>query len=293
MKCERCGTEFASGRDFPAAGICLACFRQLSIEEQGRLQLKPIALEGRTFDILIREEDGNRVGTAIKQGFSWPGLMFSFFWAFANRLWVMGTVLWVVNTSFNFGLLAFSDEMPAVSWIFGLLNLVVVVVVGIKGNAWRLKQRIQDGFQQLDSVRGSSPSQVLLAKGIAPAPSLAYSMGAVVTGTIFTALALFMAVVSILALIYGDRAFALQGLGSLCMFGITGALLWVRAYRPPMGFLRGLGVTLGGLMLGMPVVGLTTTGIGILGILWFGAGLGVLLVFLGFKPKREKQLSVS
>ena len=251
------------------------------------LQATPAAAGVLTFDVLARDEGGEQVGTAIKQGFSWPALMFTFFWAFTKHLWVVVVALMVGITAINIGVVSFADEMPAVAFIFGIMNLGVAVFVGLKGNAWRLSERTRGGFKLLATVQGSTPSQVLSDHSIAPAPSLAYSLGAVVTATVFTAIGLFSIAVSVAAFIYGDGAFALQAVGTAFLGGLTGLLLWVRAFRPPVGFLRVVGVTVGGIMLGTPVVGMTAgSGATALG---FSLGIGLLFVYLGFRPKAERE----
>ena len=289
MRCERCGSEFQDEHAFPVPGICQVCFDALPLEEQDRLRVGPTVEGERTFDIMVREEGGKRVGTAVKRGFSWPGLLFTFAWAFANRLWAMGTVLMVAITAINGVVIAFIDESPSVGSMVALLNLGIAVVVGLKGNAWRLAGLTRSGFKHLATVQGSSPSKSLAAQGIVPAPSLAYSLGAVVTGTVFTAIGLFMAVMGVVVLVLdGDRALALSSWTSACISFVTCILLWIRAFRPPVGFLRGLGVTLGGMFLALPVTGLAS-GPGGVGAFLLSLPLGILLVFLGFKPKHPKK----
>jgi hypothetical protein len=171
MKCMSCGSDHPSDIHFAVPGICLACFEKLPETEQGKLKGRADATGSTEFDVYVRQEDGQRVGTAIKRGFCWPGLLFTWMWAFANRLWLVGVVIIVVMIPLLVLWVYFSEEGSAVGWVFLLLNTWIAVVVGFKGNDLRRARREAAGFRKAVTVQGNTPSQVLETAGIPQAGS--------------------------------------------------------------------------------------------------------------------------
>jgi TolB-like protein len=207
----------------------------------------------KTFDVYVREERGERVGTAIKRGFCWPGLFFTFVWAFANRLWVLGVVLITSVTFFNTLWVYFSEDDPTLGWP-NLIIAAIAVFVGFKGNDLHRARREAQGFRKETTVQGRGPSEVLSRLGIPKARALAYSFGGVVAASIFIGIALFFVMVGGASFIDGDRAFAMSiALAGVCWFGIPGLILWARSMRPPLSLLKGLAWGFGACLIAMPL----------------------------------------
>jgi TolB-like protein len=204
------------------------------------------------FDVYIRERNGQREGIAIKQGFCWPAFLFTWVWAFANRLWIPGAVLLMVGTIFNALFIYFSEDSPAIAVGFALITGAIALYVGFTGNDLRRAHRLAEGFLRTMTVRGTAPSQVLEAAGIPPAASLAYSRGGVIAASIFSAVAVFFIMWSSVLFVVGDRD-ASSSVGVIVQAGLPALLLWYRSLRPPMGFLKGLLWGGGGYLLAMPV----------------------------------------
>ena len=89
---------------------------------------------------------------AIKQGFSWPGFLFTWIWAFVKKLWVVGVFLLVaVLLSNGVGFDLASDG--GVSALIGLIvTLIPMIIAGMKGNGWRESSMLPRGYQ-LDSIQ--------------------------------------------------------------------------------------------------------------------------------------------
>jgi hypothetical protein len=192
------------------------------------------------FDVYVREEDGKRVGTAIKRGFSWPALCFTWLWAIANRLCVVAAAVAIVMTICNALWIYFLEDESPVAWLFVLVNAGIAVVVGLTGNALRRTRIEASGFHQAETISGGTPAHALATLDIVPAPSSAYSLGGVITAACFTAIAVFGIVVGTAALLAGDGSFAMRSLGVATGAGVPAVLLWYRSLRPPLGFVSGL-----------------------------------------------------
>ena len=100
---------------------------------------------------------------AVKNGFSWPGLFFTWIWMLFCRMWLASGVviaiswgLWLVMN-----LIPVSDDVEdftgelAILAVFGL-GLVVNLVVGKMGNAWRRSSLGKRGFAHVKSVQAGS-----------------------------------------------------------------------------------------------------------------------------------------
>ena len=216
---------------------------------------------GSTFDVYVREENGNRVGTAIKRGFCWPALFFSWAWAFAHRLWPLGIVLLTVTTIINTLWVYFSEDKPVVGWAFTLINGAFVIFMAFKANEFQRARREAEGFHQETTVNGRTPAEVLATLQIQTAGSLTYSLGGVIAAGIFSAIAVFSIMVGMVGTAFGDRSY--EPLSLLVSTAAPALFLWYRSLRPPLNFLRGFAWGAGGWLLTVPVVTvLTLSGVG-------------------------------
>ena len=110
-----------------------------------------------TYSKYVHPTEGPEV---VKRGFSWPGFFFGFIWAFVKKLWVLGAVLLaahvavpVLEDRYAHGL-----DLP-----FGLLNLVIGLIVGVNGNAWRRRTLERLGYEQREWVEAKTPEEALAA----------------------------------------------------------------------------------------------------------------------------------
>ncbi len=97
---------------------------------------------------------------AVKLGWSWPGFFFTCIWAFVKKLWgigiglLVGCVIWgVVDTALN----ADSDTQ-VVSHIIGV---IVSIVFGYQGNAWRAKNLASRGYKEVGTVDARNPDEAI------------------------------------------------------------------------------------------------------------------------------------
>lgn len=82
---------------------------------------------------------------AVKQGWSWPASLFSYFWAPFKSLWLLGLGGLVATVALGYLAAAVSNASQAASFM-NLVLTVVSVVFGVKGNAWREANLIRRGY---------------------------------------------------------------------------------------------------------------------------------------------------
>ena len=113
----------------------------------------------KTYKIFVSPQGNSE---ALKQGWSWPGFFFNFIWALIKRMWVLGVVLMVLSIALGFieGTVEVSsgkEVASGISVITSILNLVIAVVFGVKGNKWREKKLISCGYKYQDTVDAENP----------------------------------------------------------------------------------------------------------------------------------------
>jgi hypothetical protein len=84
----------------------------------------------------------------IKDGFSWPGLIFSLFWLLFQQLW-LGALIFVL-VSVMLGVLG--AFLPLDDSAGMLLSLLPSLYVGFEGNDMRRRKLLKKGFVQAGSV---------------------------------------------------------------------------------------------------------------------------------------------
>jgi len=102
----------------------------------------------------------------VKQGWSWPGFFFNFIWALIKRMWVIGVVLIILSIALGFveGTVEVSSGKEVASVInafVSILNLVIAVIFGVKGNQWREKNLITRGYKYQDTVDAQNPEAAI------------------------------------------------------------------------------------------------------------------------------------
>ena len=96
----------------------------------------------KAFEVFARSGDI----VAVKAGFTWPGLFFPPLWTAANRLWVPTAILiaaYVVIEIVHGAALEGTD----LGWVTWVLYLAVGLTVGVKGNQWKRKAVVGNGFE--------------------------------------------------------------------------------------------------------------------------------------------------
>lgn len=100
---------------------------------------------------------------AVKQGWSWPGCLFTTIWALVKKLWGVAAVL------FGSGILVLIlTGIAAEQKAFGfslLLNGVYVIgamiIVGSLGNRWREKNLRARGYEDQGTVWAQTPDEAV------------------------------------------------------------------------------------------------------------------------------------
>ena len=89
---------------------------------------------------------------AVKNGWSWPAFFFTWIWAFVKKLWLIGVIV------FLFGILA--SSIPE-AWLVG--ELIISIVMGVKGNELRVKRLRDAGYEEVATVEARTPDAALAA----------------------------------------------------------------------------------------------------------------------------------
>lgn len=118
----------------------------------------------RTFEVWAHPDMGME---AVKQGWSWPGAIFTWIWAYSKRLTNQGTIMLAVS----FGVPLVGDFIAAGSldtglgWelaageILGLLaSLAISVYAGARGNGWWRADLANRGYRCVATLAARSPS---------------------------------------------------------------------------------------------------------------------------------------
>jgi hypothetical protein len=94
---------------------------------------------------------------AVKQGWSWPAFFFSFIWALVKKMWALGGGLFAVFFILGIILGIAGAEKGVADGLINIAAIIVNIVFGINGNAWREKNLISRGFEFRDTVTAANP----------------------------------------------------------------------------------------------------------------------------------------
>ncbi len=114
----------------------------------------------REFEIYSKPSFPN---VAVKRGFSWPGFFFSWIWALSRGLWMPAALI------VGFGVLlitlqsVFSSVIPVT---FDFSGLIIMVIVGLRGNNWRCRKLERDGYEFTGLVEARSPASAVAAHAL-------------------------------------------------------------------------------------------------------------------------------
>lgn len=93
---------------------------------------------------------------AVKQGWSWPGMFFTFIWAFVKSLWQLGTVVLVLALLAGVVLDALLDEQT-VDILSNVIGIIIALLFGLRGNIWRENHLLSRGFEHVDTIAAGNP----------------------------------------------------------------------------------------------------------------------------------------
>jgi hypothetical protein len=83
----------------------------------------------------------------VKQGWSWPAFLFSFFWLLVKRMWILAGIIFASFLIIVFiGGVAGGAIEKALDEILSIVNIMIMVVLGLKGNNLREKNLLSRGF---------------------------------------------------------------------------------------------------------------------------------------------------
>ena len=93
---------------------------------------------------------------AVKQGWSWPGFFFIFFWSMVKKMW--GLSVGVLVAFIVLGLItSAAGSGTSGDALIKVVGIIVSIIFGVKGNSWREKKLASRGFEQVDTVSAANP----------------------------------------------------------------------------------------------------------------------------------------
>jgi len=98
---------------------------------------------------------------AVKQGFSWPGFFFSFWWCLFKKLWVIAVIL--VGSLLCLGILVniVGLNATASSAVINLASVGISFYFGFKGNELRTDDIYNRGGKLLTTITASNPRSAI------------------------------------------------------------------------------------------------------------------------------------
>ena len=104
----------------------------------------------RVYTVHIPPGGGAENAVLVKEGFSWPALLFGPIWALYRRLW-LGTAVWIAVLS----LLAAAQRFwPGAGSIMGLAWIAFAVLFAAEGNELSRRALARRGFSEAGVVGG-------------------------------------------------------------------------------------------------------------------------------------------
>lgn len=175
--------------------------------------------------VFFRDTGAGPERKVIPEGFSWGGLFFTFFWAFTHRLWGVGAVILLINTSLlSFSIMASENlDQEGLSMAILFLPGVVAILTGLMGNQWRRRDAESLGFTLLPASDGEE---------LTVPPARHFRLGFMFFAVPLCSLALVFLAVLPSVLWYGDQEFARIVAINIAAMGIPGVLLFKAGMGP-------------------------------------------------------------
>jgi hypothetical protein len=112
------------------------------------------------FDILNNPIKGYK---AVKVGFSWPAMFFSFVWALLKKMWSLAFFFFIVLLLLQTLALMFHLEAMETARVFvDLLTIAFLVYIGSKANHWYKNDLIRNGYEYVTRCEAVSPRAAIL-----------------------------------------------------------------------------------------------------------------------------------
>ena len=93
----------------------------------------------------------------VKQGWSWPAFVFTFFWLLVKRMWVLAGIIFASFLIIVFiGGVAGGAIEKSLDEILSIANIMIMVVFGLKGNNLKEKNLLSRGFDFRTTLTASN-----------------------------------------------------------------------------------------------------------------------------------------
>lgn len=131
-------------------------------EKNGETEYTSDRTQGRCYNV-YRKSDGT--WETIKNGFSWPAMLFGAFWAWSKGLVGIGFALLALSIFLRFTPMLFATILGQAGIVLDLLiSLGVIIWVGLNGNEWRKRSMGKRRFELVArSVHASSRDNAISA----------------------------------------------------------------------------------------------------------------------------------
>jgi len=96
----------------------------------------------------------------IKKGFSWPALIFGFFWAAIYEMWSVALIYFLLSYGLKFTeyyILANGTQVqPIILIVTSFVSIAAIIVLPFIGNKLRVGQLRKHGYELIDVINASS-----------------------------------------------------------------------------------------------------------------------------------------
>jgi len=106
---------------------------------------------------IFKHEEGDI--QAIKQGWSWPGFVFTYIWAFVKGLYFLGAAILIAAVPILYFM---RDTEQVTSSLLGEgIYVFIAIILGIKGNKWREKKLLKKDYVYKTLVEAENDARAL------------------------------------------------------------------------------------------------------------------------------------
>ena len=99
---------------------------------------------------------------AVKRGFSWPALFFSWLWAIIKGLWIQAAIFITAGFILVYAESALEKSgFPSDNPILGIVWLALYIWFGLSGNDWRRRSLKNKGYKCIQRVQAKIGSDAI------------------------------------------------------------------------------------------------------------------------------------
>ena len=100
---------------------------------------------------------------AIKQGWSWPGCLFTFIWSVAQKLWGVAAIVGGLHSViYTTSMILYSEGSVFGGYLLWAWVIGIMILIGARGNQWREKRLLKRGYACRATIIARTPSEAVI-----------------------------------------------------------------------------------------------------------------------------------